>query len=103
MIEVNDSNFEQEVIEASKTKPVMVDFFAEWCGSCKLMAPIVEEVDGESKGAFLVVKANVEQAPLAVEKHDVMSLPTVLVFKDGQVIKTAAGSQSKEALLDLMK
>ncbi len=81
----------------------MVDFFAEWCGTCKLMAPIIEEMDAESKGAYAVVKGNVEACPTVVEKYDVMSLPTILVFKDGAVIKTAAGSQSKEALLDLMK
>lgn len=103
MKEVNDSNFEQEVIEASKIKPVLVDFFAEWCGSCKLMAPIVEELSSESGDAFFVAKANVEESPLAVEKYEVLSLPTIIVFKDGVVFKTATGPQSKEALLDLVK
>lgn len=99
---VNEANFEKEVLEASKTQPVLVDFFAEWCGGCKIMAPIIEELAQEGAGKFLVTKVNVEESPALVEKYEVLSLPTVILFKDGQVAKTAPGSQSKESLLELL-
>jgi thioredoxin 1 len=100
---VNESNFDQEVLELSKTKPVLVDFFAEWCGGCKIMAPIIDELAEEGGDKFAVAKVNVEESPALVEKYEVLSLPTVVVFKDGQAVKTAPGTQSKESLLELFK
>ncbi len=100
---VNESDFEQEVIEVSKTKPVLVDFFAEWCGGCKIMAPIFDELEEKSAGAFSIVKVSVEESPALVEKYDVMSLPTAVLFKNGSKIESLTGAQSKESLLEFLK
>jgi len=100
---VNESNFNQEVLELSKTKPVLVDFFAEWCGGCKIMAPIIDELAEEGGNKFAVAKVNVEESPALVEKHEVMSLPTVVLFKGGVKVDFLTGAQSKESLFDLLK
>jgi thioredoxin 1 len=103
MLVLNESNFDQEVLEASKTKPIIVDFFAEWCGGCKIMAPMLDELDEESGGAFGVFKVSVEESPALVEKYDVMSLPTIVLFKDGVKADSLTGAQSKESLLEFVK
>ena len=103
MTEINDANFEKEVVEASKAKAVIVDFFAEWCGTCKLMAPIIEELAGELAAQAAVVKANIEEAPLAAEKYGVLSLPTIILFQNGEVKKTLTGPQAKENILELLE
>lgn len=100
---VNESSFEQEVIEVSKTKPVLVDFFAEWCGGCKIMAPIFDELSEESNDAFLIVKVSVEESPTITEKYEIMSLPTVVLFKNGAKVESLTGAQSKESLLEFLK
>jgi thioredoxin 1 len=99
----NDANFEQEVVEASKIKPVIVDFFAPWCGTCKMMEPIIEEIAEENKEQVLVVKVNAEESPIASEKYNVMSLPVIALFKNGQLEKSINGIQSKESILDMLK
>ena len=103
MTEVNDANFEKEVIETSKINIVMVDFFAEWCGTCKLMAPIIEELAAELAPKTIVVKANIEEAPLAAEKYSVLSLPTIILFQNGEAKKTLTGPQAKENILELLQ
>jgi thioredoxin len=103
MLILNESNFDQEAIEASKSKPVLVDFFAEWCGGCKIMAPMLDELEDEAKGAYAIFKVSVEESPALVEKYDVMSLPTVVLFKDGAKIEALTGAQSKESLLEFLK
>ena len=97
-----DENFEQEVIEASKTKPVLVDFFAEWCGPCHVMAPIIDELDGEMGDKAVVGKLNVDEAREMASKYGVMSIPTLKIFKGGQIVEETVGVQAKENLVDLL-
>ena len=99
----NDTNFEQEVIEASKTKPVLIDFYAPWCGICKMMSPIIDALAEEMKDKVIVGKINIEESPLVTEKYDVMSLPNIALFKNGKLEKSISGPQSKESILELLK
>ena len=103
MLELNDSNFDKEVLEASKIKPVLVDFYATWCGVCKMMAPIFEEVAKETGDKVIFAKANADETAAATEKIEILSLPTFALFKDGKMIKSISGPQAKEMLLELIK
>ncbi len=99
----DDANFQAEVIEASNEKPVLVDFFAAWCGPCKMQAPIIEEV-AELMGETAVVgKCDTEKANASAGQYGVMSIPTLLVFKDGEVKETMVGMQPKDRLVDVLK
>ena len=98
-----DENFAQEVIEASKTKPVLVDFFAEWCGPCKLQGPIIDQLADEMGESAAIGKMNVEEAAKTAEEHGVMSIPTLVVFKDGKSVATLSGLQSKDNLMVQIK
>src|SRR3989339_1767250 len=92
----SDSTFEAEVLKSEQ--PVLVDFFATWCGPCKLQGPIVDELSGEVAGKFKVGKMDVDQNPETAGKFGVMSIPTILIFKNGQVAKQLVGLQTKENL-----
>lgn len=94
---VNDDQFEQEVLKASG--PVVVDFWAEWCGPCKAMGPLIDELASENKNVK-VVKINIDQAPEAPTKYGVRGIPTFMVFKDGKVVDTRVGGMSKQQLND---
>jgi thioredoxin 1 len=96
----NEQSFNQEVIETSKAKPVLVDFFATWCGPCQMQAPIIDEIDKEMGEKVVVGKINAEEAPEISNKYNVMSLPTLLIFKDGTVVKTYIGLQYKDGLIE---
>lgn len=97
--ELNKNNFEKEVVEASKSKPVLVDFFAPWCGPCQIQGPIVDELSKEIGDKGVVAKVNIDENPEIAEKYNVMSIPTLLVFKDGKVVETMVGMQAKEVLI----
>lgn len=97
---VNDSNFETEVLKAEL--PVLVDFFADWCGPCKRVAPVVEQLAADLNGRAKVVKLNVEEAPETSSKYDVISIPTFIVFKGGAAIGQHVGEISKEGLIKLL-
>ena len=92
----SDLNFQNEVI-SSKT-PVLVDFWAPWCGPCKIVGPIVEELADEYGDKLKVGKLNVDDNLQVSSQYGVMSIPTLMVFKDGQPLKTMVGAQSKDAL-----
>lgn len=93
---LTDANFESEVLQAEL--PVLVDFFATWCGPCKMQGPIVDELAGEVAGQAKVGKLDVDQAPVAAQKYGVMSIPTIIIFKGGEPKTTLVGLQTKEAL-----
>jgi thioredoxin 1 len=95
-IAVNDSDFETEVLKADG--PVLVDFWAEWCGPCKALSPVIDELAGELKGKIKVVKINIEEAPETPTRYDVRGIPTLMVFKNGQVVSTRVGGMPKAQL-----
>jgi len=93
---LNDQNFDQEVLNSEI--PVLVDFFAQWCPPCQMQGPIVEELAKEMEGKIKVVKVDVDQAPQTSQKYNVMSIPTLILFKNGQVVKQMVGFRGKEDL-----
>lgn len=93
---VNDNEFEGEVLQADG--PVMVDFWAEWCGPCKAMSPLVDELSGELGEKLKVVKVNIDESPEAPTKFGVRGIPTFMIFKGGQVVDTRVGGMSKSQL-----
>lgn len=94
--EVNDSNFSTEVLESSQ--PVLVDFWAPWCGPCRQIGPMVEQLAGENAGSAKIVKLNVDDSPGAAHHYGVNSIPTLMVFKGGEVIDRFVGVQPKSRL-----
>lgn len=89
-----DENFDQEVLKS--TTPVVVDFWAPWCAPCRIVSPIVEELAKEYEGKLKVGKINVDENPKAAQNFSVMSIPTIILFKDGKPGKTMIGAQSKD-------
>jgi len=98
--DVSDSNFDQEVLQASV--PVLVDFWAPWCGPCKAIAPVVEELAGEYAGKLKVVKVNVDDNKEAAHKYNVRGIPNLILFKNGQMVDQMIGARSKQELIDLV-
>ena len=94
------ANFNEEVLQSDI--PVLVDFWASWCMPCKMLTPVIEELAEEAEG-YKVGKVNVDEEPELARQYKVMSIPTVLVFKGGQVVKQSVGVQPKEALEDMVR
>ncbi len=94
---VSDQDWDAEVLRADK--PVLVDFWAEWCGPCRIVSPVVEEIASERSGALKVVKLNVDDNPGTARKYQVMSIPTLMVFQDGNEKKRLVGARGKGQLL----
>ena len=97
LLEVSDSNFEDEVIKSEM--PVLVDFWAEWCAPCRMVAPVLEELAEEYAGRVKVAKLNVDANRETAARYDIMSIPTVILFKDGQAAKQVVGALPKESLV----
>ena len=95
---LSDSTFDEEV--QSATEPMIVDFWAEWCGPCKMIAPILDEIATEQAGKLRIAKLNVDENPDAARRFDVMSIPTLIVFQDGQPKKRLVGAKGKGQLLE---
>ena len=93
-----DANFEAEVL--SSDKPVLVDFFADWCGPCKMQAPIIEEIATEIGDKAKVGKLDVDVNSQTAQKYSVMSIPTLIIFKDGKEVEKMMGVQTKDSLID---
>lgn len=97
-IDVSDSTFEQEVLKSSE--PVLVDFFAEWCGPCKAMAPALEQIAQEMQGKVKVVKLDVDQNPKVTGEYEIRAMPTLLLFKNGQVAAKHTGALVQKKKLE---
>lgn len=100
-MEFTDQNFDQEVIKSQK--PVIVDFWAPWCGPCQMMGPIIEELAKEVEGEAVVGKCNVDENGDSASKYGIMSIPAIKIFKGGQIVKEFVGVQSKENLKKALK
>ena len=100
-IELYKETFEQEVLQSDI--PVLVDFWATWCGACKMIAPIVKEIADEYDGKILVGKVNVDEEPDLTMQYNVSSIPTLMVFKNGQLVNKAVGYREKDEILKMLK
>ena len=101
VVQITDTNFESEVVNSPT--PVLVDFWAEWCGPCKMIAPILDEIAEEKAGAVKIAKINVDHAPSLAAQFQIRSIPTLLFFKDGQVREQIIGATSKRALVEKLE
>jgi thioredoxin 1 len=98
---VSDTTFESEVLKA--TSPVVVDFWAEWCGPCRMIAPALEEIAGSLDGKVKFVKLNVDENPKTAAKYGIQSIPTLMIFKNGQMASRQIGALPKQKLEDWIK
>ena len=97
VMEVNDSTFMAQV--RNSDVPVLVDFYATWCGPCQMLAPLIEEIAAESDGSYKVCKVDVDQAPGLVQQFRIMSVPTLAVLVNGEEVRRLVGGQSREQIL----
>ena len=93
---VSDADFEAEVLKSAQ--PVVVDFWAEWCGPCRMIAPALEEIAGSLDGKVKIVKLNVDESPATAQKYGIMSIPTLMLFKNGELASRQIGAAPKQKL-----
>ena len=98
-ININKNNFQNEVLNSDKT--VLLDFWASWCAPCRMVAPIVEEIAGE-RGDIKVGKINVDEDPELANKFSIMSIPTLVVMKNGKIVQQVSGARPKNAILEML-
>ena len=99
-IELNDANFDAMVLK--NELPVLVDFWAPWCGPCRAVAPIIDEISKEFEGKVAVAKLNVDEAQTAPSRFGIRAIPTLIVFKDGEVVEQVTGAVSKENIVEMI-
>ena len=97
LTQTSDTAFEQDVLKAER--PVLVDFWAEWCGPCRMIGPSLEDISKEMDGKLKVVKVNIDENPTVPSRYNVRSIPTLLLFKNGQVAATKIGAEPKQKLV----
>ncbi len=96
---ITKDNFNNEVMNSDK--PVLIDFWASWCGPCRMVSPIVDEIS-EEVPSVKVVKINVDEQPELAQKYDIMSIPTLMVMKDGKIVSKSVGARSKQSLMEML-
>ena len=99
VINITNSNFEQEVINSDR--PVLVDFWASWCGPCRMLSPIVDEIAAE-RSDIMVCKINVDEQPELANQYQIMTIPTLIVFKNGQIVNQTSGARPKNQILAML-
>ncbi len=100
VLHVSSSDFDEKILKSEK--PVLVDFFATWCGPCRMVAPVLEEI-AEEHPEYTVAKVNVDEEPELARKYNIMSIPAIFVIRDGEVSDSVVGFRPKEALLELLE
>ncbi len=95
-LQITDENFEEEVTKSNI--PVLVDFWAEWCGPCRMLSPVLDSLSTEFEGKVKIVKVNIDDNPFSPQKFNVRSIPTLILFKDGKAVETKVGALSKSDL-----
>ena len=98
IVHLNDDNFEKEVLKSEQA--TMVDFWADWCMPCKMLAPVLDEIAKEYDGKIKIAKLNVDEGQATATKYGVMSIPTIIFFKDGNISSQVSGVQAKEQLIE---
>jgi thioredoxin 1 len=99
--EVTDTNFAKQVLNADV--PVLVDFWAPWCGPCRTMSPIIDQISAETGDRFRIVKINVDSSPSIAKKYEISSIPSLYVFEDGEVVKKLQGAHPKATIVQLLE
>jgi len=102
VIDVTEQDFEQEVLNRSQTIPVVVDFWAEWCGPCRAIAPVLEEMAEASEGRVTLMKVNVDENPGLAARYGIRSIPTILFFKEGALVDRVVGAAPRAVLQDVV-
>ena len=100
-LNITKENFESQVLQSDK--PVLIDFWASWCGPCRMLAPTIEQIAKEYQGQFVVGKINVDEQPELSSEFGIMSIPTLMVFKEGKVVATQMGVQPKPVIEQMLK